>query len=176
MLHDLRYYTKFKVRLIINQIELNRSIRSYTIYPVVEGADYEVKIRAVSGVKIASPYVSPVGGVHKVVGKSARPPKALPFTFVSLPNRLRELNFLQTNWPADVRVGGGVIVKYSTDTIIGSDRNAKWDRMIPLRQTFRASPWQTADLAAGTYLIGMKLVDSTGNQSEDPNVYNYYIR
>ena len=139
---------------------------SHTIGNVSDGQRYDIRVRSVSAQGIRSAYTIITNEL--VDGKREPPPDIAigEFEVETLLNGTREFTFTQTGWPPDVRVGGGIQIRYSEDL------SATWENMLVLRNTFRASPWQTQDLREGAYRFGVKLFDSSNNESVNP----FYLR
>jgi hypothetical protein len=133
------------------------SVTEYSVGPVEDGVFYDVTIRAINSMGLRSDASTVTG--HEVVGKQEAPPDVSEFSVSRLPDGTRRFTFSTTNFPADVKAGGGVLIKYSTNL------SASWDNMTQIRDIFRASPYETNELARGTYLFAIKMVDSSGNES-----------
>ena len=146
------------------------SSTSHEIVGVSDGVEYDVRIRSVSAQNIKSAYLLTT---HVVIGKQQRPPDitatSTGLSISTLRSGERRFSFSQTDWPPDVRVGGGILIRYS------SDLNALWENMTDLRDVFRASPYETPELPGGRYRFAAKLVDSTGNESLNPYYRNATI-
>ncbi|MEK9767791.1 MAG: phage tail protein, partial [Betaproteobacteria bacterium] len=140
-------------------IQVSNNATSYYIGPVDSGADYEIRIRTVTLLGFKSSYATLSGTNHTVVGKTAAPPDVQDFSVARLPDGTRRFTFSESNFPVDVKAGGGVLIKFS------SNLTASFDNMTQVRGIFRASPFETNEIAAGTYRFGAKMVDSTGNES-----------
>ena len=150
----------------VNSQALSRDARTYRINDVDDGLVYRVRVKAITDAGIDSEYAT--ANPHTVIGKSARPPSATGLFIETLPNGGRLVRFnddTQGNWPNDVRVGGGIDIRFS------SDLNADYDDMTRVRGIFRASPITFFDIPAGLYKFSAKLVDSSGNHSVDTNDY-----
>ena len=129
-----------------------------TFGPVREGEDYEVRIRAVSGLGTKSSWA--VSSAHTVVGKTEVPDDVNDFTVVRLPDGTRQFSWDDPLADLDVLVGGGYKIRY----FLGSTTD--WDEMTNLHTNLlNVSPWETNQLAAGTYTFAIKAVDSSGYMS-----------
>ena len=131
--------------------------KAHDFIGVSDRTSYDGRIRSISGFGIESDYVQVSN--HIVIGKTAPPPTSAPLDVRTLPNGLREFTFSNEGWPRDVQVGGGVQIRYS------SDLTATWENMTDVRDVFRSSPWTTSEIPEGRYRFGIKLVDSSGNES-----------
>ena len=124
------------------------------IWEVEDGADYEVRVRAINGIGVASVWVT---DTHVVAGKTAPPPDVLEFDVFRHTDGTRRFTWEESNPPADL---AGFAIRQSQDL------NAAWENMTPLHSGLLAhSPFETNELAAGTYLFTIKMVDSSGNES-----------
>ena len=144
-------------------IRVGRTPRAYTIYPVEDGVEYDVRVRSLTNIGIHSDFAENNG--YLVIGKTEVPPDILGgFTVVTLPSGSRRLNIDTSTWPADVRNGGGAIVKYTTNglgTWTSSDT-------LTLSERITTFPYETLDVAAGQTAFGIKMLDSSGNESVNP--------
>jgi hypothetical protein len=127
--------------------------RDYYIAPVEDGVLYDIRVRAINALGIPSPFVT--RNSYRVIGKTEPPPQPNNFDVVRLPDGTRRYSFSTANFPADVRTGGGVLIKFSTDL------NAAWEDMTQIRDVFRASPLELNVPGQGTFLFAIKMVDST---------------
>lgn len=130
----------------------------FYISPVEDGVKYDVRVRAVNVVGVRSSWLTVTG--HTVIGKTAPPPDVDSFRVARMADGTRRFDWRMDDIPADVRVGGGYRIRYSLDP------GAAWEDMTALHSgLLQASPYETNDLAAGTYRFGIKAVDSSGNES-----------
>ena len=129
----------------------------YFLGPVEDGVDFDVRIRAINTLGLKTDYATVTN--HTVVGKTEPPPDIETFSVSRLPDGTRRFTFSTANFPADVKAGGGVLIKYSTNL------SASWNAMTQIRDIFRASPYETNELSAGTYKFAIKMIDSSGNES-----------
>jgi len=128
---------------------------------VKDGVSYDVRARTVNVAGIASAWETVSG--HVVVGKSDPPGAPDTFTVARLADGTRRFTWTHASPDPDVRAGGGYRIRYSADT------GAAWPGMTPLHTgLLAASPWETNELAAGTYKLGIVAVDSSGNESLAP--------
>lgn len=132
--------------------------KDYYISPVEDGKRYDVRVRAINALGIPSAFIN--RNSYRVIGKTEPPPTPDGFDVVRLPDGTRRYSFSTANFPADVRTGGGVLIKFSTDI------NAAWENMTQIRDVFRASPLELNVPGQGTFLFAIKMVDSAGNESE----------
>ena len=142
-------------------VVVSPAVEEYFVGPVEDGVDFDVRVRAINTMGLRSAYATVTN--HTVVGKTAPPPDVENFSVARLPDGTRRFTFSTDNFPADVKAGGGVLIRFSTNL------SASWESMTNLRDIFRASPYETNSLAAGTYLFAIKMIDSSGNES--PNAH-----
>lgn len=136
---------------------VSTQIEEYFIAPVEDGVDFDVRVRAINTLGLKTAYATVER--HTVVGKTEPPPDIESFSVSRLPDGTRRFVFGTSNFPPDVKAGGGVLIKYSTNL------SAAWDDMTQIRDIFRASPYETNELPAGTYKFAIKMIDSSGNES-----------
>lgn len=130
----------------------------YYITPVADGIAYDVRVRSINFYGQASDWETLAG--HVVVGKSEPPPRADTFSVTRLPDGTRRFYWSLANPPADVRSGGGYRVRYYAGT------TDDWDAMTPLHEgKLLSAPYETNELAAGTYTFAIRTEDSSGNLS-----------
>lgn len=135
------------------------------ISPVEDGTAYDVRVRSRNHLGIFSDWVQSIG--HTVTGKTAAPGLPDSFTVEQLADGTRKFAWTHTNPDPDVRSGGGYKIRYK----LGVETD--WTAMTPLHEGLIVfSPWETNELAAGTYTIAIKSVDSTGNESTTPLFIN----
>ncbi len=131
--------------------------------PVEDGVTYDIRLRAINQLGIPSDENDELWAVtlqHLVVGKTEPPPAPDSFLVSRLADGTRRYEWSQANVPADVRVGGGYRIRF----FLG--QSADWDAMTPLHTgVLTASPYESNELAAGTYSFAVKTVDSSGNES-----------
>ena len=128
------------------------------VSPVEDGTAYDVRVRAISGLGVTSDWVTVTG--HVVLGKSAPPPRPTTFQVARIADGTRRFTWSLSTIPADVRAGGGYRIRYKTSS------TTDWSSMTPLHEGLLiSSPYETADLASGTYWFAIKTVDSSGNES-----------
>lgn len=131
-----------------------RSAPEFLIHGVSSGETWVVRVRArnlLAGVP--SPYIE---AAHTVIGKSEPPPPPTTFTVTRLADGTRRFEWTIDDAPPDVRVGGGVKLRY----FLG--QTSDWDVMSPLHTgILDTSPWETNQLAAGTYTFAARTYDSS---------------
>ena len=139
--------------------------RSAFLAPVEDGTTYDIRLRAINQIGAVSDddtaaWVNTLQ--HIVVGKTDAPDKPDSFTVARMADGTRRFAWSHANPAADVRVGGGYRIRYKA----GSESD--WDAMTALHSgLLMASPYETNELAAGTYSFAIKTVDSSGNESAD---------
>lgn len=133
---------------------------------VEDGVSYDVRARSVNRLGAASDQLgetwpATVTG-HVVIGKTAQPLKPDTFTVSRLADGTRQFDWTQAVVDADVRSGGGYLIR----SFLGA--TSDWDAMTPMHTgKLVASPFETNQLAAGTYTFAIKTVDSSDNESAD---------
>ena len=127
----------------------------YYIAPVQDGEPYDIRVRAYNNLGIRSAYSTITG--HTVVGKTSPPPDVDYFLVQRQADGTREFSWTYTSPPIDL---AGFKIRYSLGT------GGAWDSMQALHTgLLNASPFETNLLAAGTYTVGIKAVDTFGNES-----------
>ena len=133
--------------------------------PVKDGATYDVRVRAINQLGVASDADDATWQrslQHTVVGKTEAPPKPDGLTVSRAADGTRIYQVSQANPPADVRVGGGWRIRYRQGV------TADWETMTPLHSgLLTAFPFESNELAAGSYSFAAKTVDSSGNESDE---------
>lgn len=128
------------------------------ISPVDDGAVYDVRVRALTVLNSPSDWTTVTG--HTVIGKTEPPSAPDSFTIETTAGGERRFVWTHETPEPDVTSGGGYQIRYFLGT------TSDWDAMTPLHTgTLAASPYETTQLAAGTYTFAIKTVDSTGNES-----------
>lgn len=137
--------------------------------PVEDGASYNVRVASVNSFGLMSDgYIYQYN--HVVIGKTEPPPTPDSFTISRMADGTRRFTFKLNAPPADVRVGGGFKIRY----FLGS--TSDWGAMTELHDgVLTVSPFETNELAAGTYTFACKMVDSSGNESDDALFINAEI-
>ncbi len=139
------------------RIVLPGSSLSHYIFPVTDGATYDVRLRSKNIAQAGSSFVTLQ---HVVAGKSAAPSAPNSFTVARQADGTREFEWVHGSVPADVRVGGGYRIKYQTGGSI------TWSSASLLHTgLLLASPFESNQLAAGQYTFEIRAVDSSGNES-----------
>lgn len=129
------------------------------VSPVEDGVHYDVRVRAVNDLGVKSEWTTVLS--HSVVGKSDAPTRPDEFTITRLADGTRRFDWTHTTVPADVRAGGGYRIRHY------SGSTSDWTSMTKLHDgLLQASPFETNELAAGTYTFAIKSVDSSGNESD----------
>ena len=130
------------------------TVQAY-IVPVQDGIDYDVRVRASDQFRNTSNWLTVTS--HTVVGKTQPPPDVGSFLVQRQPDGTREFSWVLAAPPVD-HAGYKVRAKLGT--------GFTWAQLDPLHEGLLvASPFETNQLAAGTYTAGIKAVDTTGNES-----------
>ncbi len=129
----------------------------YIVAGVTDGVTYDIRVRSIS---IRGPESDFVSDTHVVIGKTEVPPNVTTFNVQRLGDGTRKYTWTSLSIPADVRAGGGYRIRYELGTTL------TWATATDLVDGLLiASPFESNQLAPGTYTIGIKQVDSTGNES-----------
>lgn len=123
--------------------------------PVEDGTSYAVRVRAVNSFGIASTWATTA---HVVVGKTEAPPPPQSFLITTDPDGTRRFTWQPpVTPPLDLY---GYQIRYKLGT------GHTWASMTPLHEgVLLSSPYETNQLAAGTYTLAIASVDTTGNVS-----------
>lgn len=129
------------------------------ISPVSDGNSYDVRVRAVNTIGVRSATWAYALN-HVVIGKTEAPPVPDTFTAARMADGTRRYAWTLGTVPNDVRAGGGYQIRYK------SGSTSDWDAMTALHTgLLLASPYESNELAAGTWTLAIKTVDSSGNPS-----------
>jgi len=121
---------------------------------VQDGAQYDFRIAAVSVLGVYSTWVTLTN--YTIIGKTAAPNPPTNFNLVVQPDGTRQFSWIK---PTDPDFAG-CLVGYSTNL------SAIFSQMSLLNNGgIVANPYETNQLAAGTYRFGIISVDTSGNQS-----------
>ena len=154
--YDLRWRAVDEVDFN-SQISLTDGSLTYLIPAVRDGVMYVVQARSRNALGAVSPWVQ---AFHEVIGKTEPPSPPDTFLVARLPDGTRRFSWTHDPVPADVRAGGGYLIRYASGQV------SDWDLMQPLHHgVHTASPLESNDLAAGEYSFAIKAVDSSGNES-----------
>ncbi|MCL6557205.1 MAG: hypothetical protein K6U74_00100 [Firmicutes bacterium] len=125
------------------------------ISPVVDSALYDIRARYINAMGFYSPYYTLTS--HQVVGKTTPPPPVTNFFTDRQPDGTRTSKWDYLTPPVDL---DGFLIRYQLGT------NQTWATMTPLHTgSLKTSPYEFNQLAAGTYTIAIKAVDTSGNES-----------
>ena len=120
------------------------------------GVQYDIRVKAVNLYGYESAYASSIN--YTCVGTSQPPPAVDSFLVRAQPDGTREFSWTYGAKPVDF---AGFVVRYK----LGS--GATWDDMTDAHTEYLvASPWETNQLAAGSYTFAIAAYDRTGNISE----------
>ena len=135
---------------------------SASILDVREGLEYEIRARYRFLDTTVGDWSASLR--HTVVGKTTPPPDVDLFFVERQPDGTREFSWVLNNPPPDI---AGFRIKYWL-----SHTGADWDtNMTDLSDgdgLIQRSPWETNQLAAGDYTIGIVAVDTGGRESANP--------
>lgn len=126
----------------------------------VEPGEHEVTVVAINALGNAS---APVSGSIDVLGKTAPPERPDFFTVQRQPDGTREFawGWIVTPKPLDLE---GYLIRYKAGT------SAAWADMTPFQTDdgfFTASPLESNQLLAGSYVFEIRTRDTSGNVSAD---------
>jgi hypothetical protein len=128
------------------------------IAPVEDSVAYDVRLRTINIQGAASDWIEQDG--HTVIGKTDPPPVPESFTVSRQPDGTRRFAWSLADVPPDVRAGGGYQIRWK----VGAETD--WTAMAQLHTGLLGnSPYETNELAAGTYTFAIKSIDSSGNES-----------
>ncbi|MFN0133437.1 MAG: host specificity factor TipJ family phage tail protein [Phycisphaerales bacterium] len=132
-----------------NQISVER---------VEAGITYQIRLRTVTASGLASAWVS---AEHTVIGKTLPPPDVQSFNVQRLSDGTRRFTWDLGTIPPDI---AGVVIRYSTG---GEGR--QWAQLAPLHQGILegASPTDLNVPSSGLWTFGIKMVDTSGNESRN---------
>jgi hypothetical protein len=127
---------------------------------VEQGETYEIRVRAETGTVPGAFSAWSDIVAHTVIGESNPPPDVDTFLVTREADGTRVFTWTQAAIPID-QVGW--IIKFKLGT------GHAWADLAPLHtQIISASPYETNQLAAGTYTAGIAAIDRAGNISETP--------
>jgi hypothetical protein len=137
-----------------------RRATSIYVAPVEDGETYDLRVRAVNELNVRGGFATLTG--HTVIGKTEAPPAPDSFTVERTADGTRRYQWVLADEPPDVRSGGGYRIRY----LLGA--TSDWDAMTALHTgTLKSSPYESNELAAGSYTFAIKTLDSSGNESDD---------
>jgi len=123
--------------------------------PVEDGATYAIRVRSINSFGVASDWVSIN---HVVIGKTEPPGVPQQFFITRDPDGTRRFTWLPPS-PNPVDLDG-----YQLRYQLGAGHT--WATMTALHQGLQtSSPWETNQLAKGTYTFAIVAVDTSGNIS-----------
>lgn len=134
----------------------------------VDGALYNVRVRALYTIAGASEWHPSEGGLnHTVIGKTAKPTRPSTFSYSQGSNYSRVFQWTPSTDP-DI---AGYIIKYAQVTALTDV--VEWEGMTELTTgLLTQSPYETNLLSAGFYRFGIKSVDTSGNESENAKFFS----
>ncbi len=131
----------------------------HMIQPVLDGEQYDVRVRAVNTLGAYSRWTSALN--HLVQGKTTPPANVSGFRVDREPSGARIFRWNSVS-DLDLR---GYLIQYKLGT------GHSWDALRPMHEgLLQSSPWETNQLAAGVYTIGIVAVDTSGNESVAPAI------
>jgi hypothetical protein len=138
-----------------------RDEREISVRPVEDGEKYDMQFRYVFRDDQPGEFTTVAG--HMVLGKLTPPPAVTTFNVARLADGTRKFEWSSLVIPPDVANGGGYVIRYGLGTGVA------WEDMADLftQGLLKTSPVETNELAAGTYTFGIKMVDGSGNESNN---------
>ena len=128
---------------------------SFYLSPVQDGARYNFRVRAVNSLGCVSVWLAESN--HAVVGKTEAPPTVDTFLVGRMADGTRQFTWTLASRVPDL---AGYHIRYKLGT------SSTWDDMYPLHDgLLTASPHETNQLAAGSYVFAIVAVDTSGNVS-----------
>lgn len=126
--------------------------------PVQDGVNYLVEVQAVNSFGVESAWTAIA---HVVVGKTEPPPPPTQFLYEGDADGTRRFTLTPPSpLPLDVKSGGGYQIRYRLGT------GHEWPDMTPLHHGKLVNlPYETNQLAAGTYTFAAATIDSTDHVS-----------
>lgn len=130
------------------------------VLDVQDGVQYDVRARFTRQNLVESAWTQ--AAVHLVQGKSLPPLRPDTFTVTRNADGTRRFDWTQAIVDADVRTGGGYLIRYFIGT------TSDWSAMSELHSgRLLASPFETNQLAAGDYTFAIRTIDSSENLSAE---------
>lgn len=155
------YEAEYKISSDANWIPasatVNLEISDIFISPVQDGIDYDCRIRAINNIGVRSEWIELLS--YTIIGKLAPPPDADSFLVQRLADGTRVFDggLLSSNRPVDF---AGYEIRAATGN------GLPWESLSPLHVgVITQLPYETNQLAAGTYTAGIKVIDTTGIES-----------
>lgn len=150
-----RYEVGYKLSTNAGWSTIETSERQHYFVPVVEGHNYDVRVRAVYYSGARSPWLTREN--YTIIGKTEPPAAPGSFSYASQRDYTREFTWTPNDLDLDVK---GYSIRYSTTL------THTWDEMTTLHNgLLLSSPWETNLLNAGTYRFAIKTLDTSGNES-----------
>jgi hypothetical protein len=137
------------------------NVTSAYLAPVKDGVHYDVAVRAVNALGVKSDWLQ--AEPHLVIGKTEPPPTPTSFTVQRTADGTRRYAWTMETLPADVRSGGGFNIYYLSGGGVPALSSMTLLNSLGL---IRGSPFESNELAAGTYAFALTTVDSSANESD----------
>lgn len=143
----------------------SRSSTEVYISPVDDGVLYDFRVRAINSRSKVSPWVTATG--HAVIGKTEPPPDVSNFLVERQSDGTRQYTWTYPSSPPDL---AGFEIRFALGT------GVLWESMIELQGAEQLAPYirlfESNQLAAGTYSVGIKAFDTSGNYSVNARYIN----
>ena len=129
---------------------------------VIEGTNYRIWLQAEGATGLLSALSTT--WQHTVIGKTTAPPDVDVFKVIRLPDGTREATWILRDPPLDL---AGYVIRYSQSTSV-------WEAMTALHDgLLLSSPYEfSRPVTAGSYIFAIKAVDTSGNESQNANVFS----
>lgn len=152
--YEIRYKKEIDATYLYSTPAIGNDAAEAYIIGVQDGVEYNVGVRAVNSLGIASTWVDIL---HTVAGKEEPPPDVSTFLMSFQNDGTRQADWTMTPIPDDL---AGYVIRYS-ETL-----DAIWEELSPIHLgLLTSSPYEFNLLPRGTYRFGIKAVDTTGNGS-----------
>lgn len=155
------YEVEFKLSAESNWLPasntVNLEITQIYIAPIQDGVNYDVRVRAINNIGIRSDWLTQSN--YTTIGKLNPPPDCDSFLVQRLADGTRVFDggLLSSNLPVDF---AGYVIRAATGNGLA------WSALTALHVgVITELPYETNQLAAGTYTAGIKAIDTTGNES-----------
>lgn len=130
------------------------------IGPVDDGVDYDVSVRTLNTLQVPSLWRDVLN--YTVIGKTAPPPDPSGLSVNILSDSTRQF-VITASLPVDF---GGYLIRARAGTFTTWDELSVANGGLALHSDpIVSSPWETAQISSGTFTLGVKLIDTSGNES-----------
>lgn len=131
---------------------------------IEDGELYDIKVSATNAAGVSSPFTEIT---HTVIGKLAPPPDVDSFFVKAQGDGTREFTWSQASPALD---HAGYEIRYK------SGAGGTWSTMTAIHSgLLLASPFESNQLAAGSYTFGIKAIDTSGNESTNAKIVEFTL-